>query len=300
MNDSIQQAFIRIERLQCQVDSLRSSNNMNEIILKARLEQASDVIADFSTIYTIISVFIALIAIVIPVWVYFASIKPSKEILKNFEDIMDTKIKEYLDTKSSADAETALLNLESKNMIQKDHGYFYIKNNRLISLNESQQARLISIIDNKIMNDPESALSWALCSSKKSKVLENYYSNILNTQDSLDHKFPFAIFYFILNYNHEDRMKFLKPIIIKVFNKEAIANILRYLAVADDKKGTTALLNDSELLKLINSFHGEDSEKLNRFKHYISYILKDVVALESLKSTLLFKDYDIPMEEYVY
>lgn len=60
------------------------------------IENQNSLIASFGIIYTILTIIIALIAIVLPLITYFFGIKPSRDALKEVESNMDKKIEKYL------------------------------------------------------------------------------------------------------------------------------------------------------------------------------------------------------------
>ncbi|RDK82785.1 hypothetical protein [Marinirhabdus gelatinilytica] len=95
--DSMASATNKVDSLRTELIKLQAENN-SEIIKQASttIEYQSELISSFGTIYTILTILIAIIAVGLPIVVYQFGIKPSKDALKQLENNLDEKVAIYL------------------------------------------------------------------------------------------------------------------------------------------------------------------------------------------------------------
>lgn len=115
-----------LKHLKNQIQDLSSLREWEKEVLEKRLEQASDTIANqtsmiegFGTFYTIVGILIAAIGLILPAITYVLGIRPSQKALQEFEQNADKKIENFLSKKRNKQIEQAISDLKSDNPVER-------------------------------------------------------------------------------------------------------------------------------------------------------------------------------------
>jgi hypothetical protein len=119
--------------LKSQFQEIKEKQEWHDEVLNERLKQASDTISNqnslldsFGVLYTIITIIMAHIGIVLPILTYQFGIKPSQDALKEFEKNADNKIKTYLKETRQAQIKKSIEHLRGDNIELKGQAISFL------------------------------------------------------------------------------------------------------------------------------------------------------------------------------
>ncbi|PRA94555.1 hypothetical protein CQ046_22480 [Chryseobacterium sp. MYb7] len=257
----------KIELLNKKVDSLISEQNgIKTKILEERINQAtetitnqSSMISSFGTLYTVITIILAFIGVVLPILTYQFGIKPSRDALKEFEEKSETKFNTFLKERRVKEFDNAIENLKSEDNQVRTNGLNFLTFNIHYGFNKNQILKILEIISNT--NDESFSDQLLHCiSQERNEDLKKYYLRYLQTTT---YKPGATIYYcltFLSYYNYNEYKNELKTYIS---NDNGFSTFLTACSHLCKNNDFIDLLNDKSIidnlsLESLAYFHGTD------------------------------------------
>lgn len=243
-------------------DLLVSQLKYKNQILEERINQASDTISNqnslfdgFGILYSIITIIIAIIGIVLPILTYQFGIKPSQKALENFENNAETKIEDFLEKSRNRQIEQAIHNISSDNQELKSNAVTYLSLTQYQGFSDEQLFKLLTLLkSDKIDQVTKGILAYAI-SNRKSDYANEYFKEEIFTPDNSNIKYA-AIRYFA-NTGIENYLNTIRKLVYSSSDKTSEFNSLLIHMASINKEAVKVLINDK---KLIDYFDEKDIE----------------------------------------
>ncbi|QJD98238.1 hypothetical protein HH214_21335 [Mucilaginibacter robiniae] len=136
-----------------QTDSLNLEIEKKEIQLNQKLQDATQtinylnsVIGSFGQILTILGIFIAVVALALPIIMYQFGIKPSQRALKELESNIDSRLSAYLKETRNKTINQALDDMEHGNLEKKNQAIAYLSITHPEGLSDQQRFKIYSLL----------------------------------------------------------------------------------------------------------------------------------------------------------
>ncbi|MET3537732.1 hypothetical protein [Chryseobacterium limigenitum] len=260
----------KIELLNKKVDSLISEQNgVKTKILEERINQAtetitnqSSMISSFGTLYTVITIILAFIGVVLPILTYQFGIKPSRDALKEFEEKSEAKFNNFLKERRVKEIDNAIENLKSEDNHIRNNSLNFLTYNSHQGLNEDQVLKIINIINNN--NDENFLVQLLGCIvNEKNENLKKYFIEYLNTSQEANSTMYYCLKFFSY-YNYSEYKNELKIFISNNNTSTALSIIFSFFP----KNNIIDLLNDHNIIDILSSdaltfVHGYNFGKSN-------------------------------------
>lgn len=163
-------------------DSLKSIINVMASQLQLANEdivRQSNLINNFGSVYTIIGVFFLLLGIFIPAWTYISSIKPSKDILNDFDSKVEKKFTEFISTKRVQEVDIALRDILSNTFQVQDSAIQFLSFTQHQSFTDEQILKIYeALMSGVIENRRRPPLQMILAKYEKSYISEYFLMHI--------------------------------------------------------------------------------------------------------------------------
>lgn len=148
-----------VEKWDAKMDSFFVAVKEQEIRLDQRVSDSSrtieylnSLINAFGQIFTILGIFIAIIALALPIITYQFGIKPSQKALKDLEANMDSRLENYLKNARNKEIENALKNIREGSAEFKSQAISFLALTQHEGFSENQMFQIYSIL-NKNWNE---------------------------------------------------------------------------------------------------------------------------------------------------
>lgn len=246
-----------IRLLNKQVQTLIAKQEWKSQILEERLKQASDTISNqnslfdgFGILYGIITIVIALVAIVLPILTYQFGIKPSQKALKEFENNADKKMENFLAKYRNNQIEQAIENLKSEIPELRSNAISYLTLTQYQGLTNEQLYRLVLALKSGNIDSSIISPIAYLISNRKSDPATDYFKTTINDPENVNIKHA-AIRYFANNSIENYQSVFRGLILNSKDQKEEFLSLLSQLYPINQNSFVT-LLNDKELIERLD------------------------------------------------
>ena len=290
--ENLQPKETSYKALENKVDSLINLQNKNkDLIYEQRIQQASETIANqnslisgFSTLYTVITIVLALIGISLPILTYQFGIKPSQKALKEFQENADKQIGAFVINNRNKQIEQAILNITSNNPELKNNALNFLSLTAYEGFTNSQIDEMINLLYlENIDPDIKNSIAFTI-SSKKHPSSTNYFRKVL--EENIQDQFNSAITYFknINSFDYFDSLKkFIQnsdqqsedylfvSIYVSYQKGEALLNYLNYKPIVDSLK-ENSLISLKESINIYN----ETTWKINDEDFKACYLFQKV------------------------
>lgn len=265
----------RIGVLDKKVDSLIEIQKISEVtILKERIIQATEtienqsaIISSFGTLYTIITIVLALIGVALPILTYQFGIKPSQKALEDFERNSERKFNEFLTISRNAEIENAIKNLIDKDSSVQNTAINFLSLNYHALLSNNQLLKIIDIITNEKLDNTTISQLYHVISNQKNDVVKKYFEKQINlnnvSKDSLILYYAIKAFSY---YEYNSYNKALKNYVTA--NSEKFLEVISYMGVIT-KSNVIKLLNDDAIIDQL------DQEDVEKIKTSIEFYVTD-------------------------
>jgi hypothetical protein len=285
--EAVEKNKLAINEINYKIDSLLEAKNNEEIkILNERIKQATEtisnqnsIISSFGTLYTIITIILALLGIALPILTYQFGIKPSQKALEEFEKTSKTKFDKYLNQNKIEEVNNAIKNLNSQDPSIKNNALNFLALNYHFRLDNDQTKSLLDILKNNNLDETALIQVHHILSNQKNDLIKKYFINYLNTTTETDSIIYYAI-KFLNNYEYEDYKKDLANYLKN--NKSLIFPVSTYFAQ----------LSKSDLLKLFNDkklVDNLDEEDIKNYKSLVdSYLSSWKIDKKTFKNTYFY------------
>ncbi|WP_433832544.1 hypothetical protein [Flavobacterium anhuiense] len=199
---NIPKESISNEVLKNKIDSLISLQNKNrDLVYEQRIQQANETIANqnslisgFSTMYTVITIILALIGVSLPILTYQFGIKPSQQALEKFQENADKQIELFLVNNRNKQIEQAITNVKSSSQELKNNALNYLSLTAYEGFTNLQIDEMIILLhSNDIDSTTKNSIAHTI-SGKKHPSTTNYFRKVF--EENLKDQFNSAITYF--------------------------------------------------------------------------------------------------------
>ncbi|MDV3677284.1 hypothetical protein CMU30_17105 [Elizabethkingia anophelis] len=259
IKSQINREKVEIEVINRKVDSLISAqHNLKEKILEERISQATEtitnqnsVISSFGTLYTIITIVLALLGIVLPILTYQFGIKPSRDALKEFEEKSEKRFNDFLRGKMKKEINRAIENLENKDNQIKNNAINFLQLNSHQGFNQDQILKILKIINDEGVDEETSNKLLYCISCQKNEDLKGYYIEYLKTSNKFD-KIYYCILFFSY-YEYREYKEYIKQFILNNEDEAAYLTVASCLVKHSKKDFHSFFLNDNEIIDNLSS-----------------------------------------------
>lgn len=281
----------KIEILDKKVDSLINIQNESKVaILENRILQATETIANqnamitsFGTLYTVITIILALIGIVLPILTYQFGIKPSQKALEDFEKNSEKKFNDFLIGSRTREIDNAINNLTDKDSAIRNSAINFLSLNYHTAISEKQLQNIINILENnEDLDDTTISQLYHVMSNQKSGIVKKYFEkNITTANITEDNLF---LYYAIKTFSFYPYDTYKNSIKSYIKNEpEKFLELITYLQ-ATSKKNLSDLINDENIIDELKS------DEIKKLKTSIEYYIDDWKDNENVyKKTYLGK-----------
>lgn len=180
------------------IDSLKNHIDEQKIIINNAsntISYLNSIISSYGVIFSILTIFIAIIALALPIMTYQFGIKPSQKALKELESNMDARLIKYLSEKRNKDIADALANISGGNNERKSQALSYLSITSHEGFTDNQIFQIFTILNRNLNdNNIKNQLSYILA-IRKNEFADQFFNNENNLKDSIIEQM--AILYFI-------------------------------------------------------------------------------------------------------
>lgn len=178
-----------IQKLNNEIKVLKNRNNIPEINIDAKLNDASKTIeylnslsSSFGSLFTILGIFIAIISIIIPILTYFFGIQPYKKTLEDLEKNIDKRLENYIKETRDKSISKSLKNILEGNSESKNLALSFLTFTQPEGFSENQFFQIYSIVK-KLNNDYQvkSQLAFILSNAKT-----DYSKELFNSEEVIN------------------------------------------------------------------------------------------------------------------
>lgn len=167
-----------IDSLKIEALKFQAENN-NEIIKQASrtIEYQSELINSFGTIYTILTILIAVIAVGLPIVVYLFGIKPSRDALKQLELTLEDKVADYLIKNRTQQIKKAIRDLEEGNTELKTQAVSYLTLTEHEGFSDQEMFELYRLIKSGKLSETHIGMVASLLGSRVNKFANDIFND---------------------------------------------------------------------------------------------------------------------------
>jgi len=183
------------------IDSISKSIESKETLLNHKIDDASQtigylnsIINSFGQIFTILGIFIGIIALALPIIMYQFGIKPSQRALKDLEANIDSLLGNYLKKARDKEIDNAISSIKSGTVEQKNKAISYLALTQHEGFTDNQLYKIYSILNrNRNETNIKSQLAFIL-SSQKSDYAEDFFNEDDIKKDPIIKQMAFLYF----------------------------------------------------------------------------------------------------------
>jgi len=183
------------------IDSIKKIVDKKETVLTQRLDDASktidylnSLINSFGQIFTILGIFIGIIALALPVVMYQFGIKPSQRALKELESNFDTRLSSYLKNARDNEIDKAINNIQNGSPEKKNQAIAYLTLSYHEGLTDQQLFRIYAILNRNLnQSNIKSQLAFILTTSKN-EYAEHLFGNEESIRDPIIKQMAYLYF----------------------------------------------------------------------------------------------------------
>lgn len=221
--DSLKHVISQLKLNQIEKDSLTSilikqseTIKTNNEVLTNALNTNSNIFTGLSTYFTLIAILVSIIVIALPLVNYFFVLKPNKESLDKLEKIeidlpkkIESEFGDYLNGFEKRKAKQLIKSLEDIKNLSHVVNFFFLSS--FSDFDDEDQLRIVSFLkENKEIESMDRRILNSILQARPSLISENYYKSVIQDDEVLDNKE--AIEYLIDN-NAESNIRFWEIII---------------------------------------------------------------------------------------
>jgi len=179
--DSLRVLNQRIDVLEKKISALQETSHTQKLneaidIASHTIESQDSLLNGFGTLYTIITILLAIIGVALPILTYFFGIKPSVETVKALTDNLDKRFTEYLRDSRTKQINLALENLTSNNMELRGNAVNYLSLTQYEGFSDDQLFRIFRLLKTPgIDEQTANTLNWILA-GKINVISEEYFT----------------------------------------------------------------------------------------------------------------------------
>lgn len=246
-----------INHLKRDLEKTKKDYSFQKNILTEQIKEAASklgflnsVVDTYGNILTILGIFIAIIALFVPLAAYLFAIKPSREILKDLEKNFDIRLETYLYESRNKQIKKAFESIKNGDPEHKHQAVAYLNFTQNEGLTDNQLFQIYTIIKNTDTEDSiRSQLAFILTSKKSDYASEIFNSEEYTNSPSLQQMA--YIYYGKIGY--AENLTGIKILLSdKITQYENFTNLM--LTVNQYNPGSTEqLLNDSKVLNLLGN-----------------------------------------------
>ena len=284
LSDSMNTINSQIQELK----QIQEKQEWKNEVLSDRLRQASDTISNqnsllngFDVLYTIITIIIALIGIVLPILTYQFGIKPSRTALKEFERNADKKIEDYLNKTRKEQIKNSIEHLKGDNVALKQQAISFLSLTQHEGFTDQELFEFFRLIKTDELSDTHIGSVAYLLSSRVNEYANEIFSNveILKSNYIKSSAYQYISKAGVKNFIHP-----LKTFLANNTNQysEFIALLAHFNIY--DTNSTIEILNNNELVDTLTV------ETLTSLKDTKKNLLRNIkITEEEYKETYLYR-----------
>jgi hypothetical protein len=247
-------------------------------ILNDKLEESANtisylnsVIGTYGIILTVLGLFIAVIALIVPFVTYQYAVKPSREALKDLEKNFDSRLEQYLWDNRNKQINKAIDNIRNGNAEEKSQSIAFLTFTHSEGLTDEQLFQIYNILrKNQSDYSIKSQLSFILSSRRTDYATELFNSSEINKDPVIK---QMAMLYFAktgFKNNYEGLMHIIGDKANQEINFNSFIGDLHQYNSADVNEA----INDTQLIDLLSS---QTLKKLEKsFPVYIKNLSMDI------------------------
>jgi len=285
----VQDSIISLcEKLQFyEKENLGKTNNQLDITLliaKETIQSQNSIINSFGVIYSIITIIIALLGLILPILVYMFGIRPARKAVVELQKDIDDKIANYITSQRNKQVNQSITNLENQSPVIRNNAISFLTLSLHDGLSDLQIFNIYQLLkDNKIDETIEEHLLHIL-SHRKSNFADDYFKELLFDNNRVKFR-PYVYIYYanagIENYfdviiDFLNECKISKSVLnvggglyqildtIYKISKDTFVKILNNIEIVD-------LMDEKELMSFRDSLKGFQYKK-GIYKNYLSLI----------------------------
>lgn len=233
-------------------------------------------INSFGNVYTALSALIAFLAVLLPIFTYLFSIKPSKDALNQLDKNIDQKVEKYIINSRNSKVDESIQNLDKEDIKTIESSISFLVSAVPFEISEQQLFELKSKIEkNQHLSDVQKSQLLSVLSSRENKYATTFLKENYNA--GLVYKNCFFQYSATIGYND-----FKKEIIdlVGIDNRDNLSNFSLYV-------NNLLTYNPSSLEDFLNEKDIVDSLPTDDRYHYTHIInrVETEIPLENFNKT---------------
>lgn len=274
--------------LKIQFQELKEKQNWKNEVLNDRLQQASDTISNqnslldgFAVLYTIITIIIALIGVVLPVLTYQFGIKPSQDALKEFEKNADKKIKDYLKESRKVQIKNSIEHLKGDNIELKGQAISFLSLTQHEGFTDNELFEFYRLIKSGKLSETYIGTIAYLLGSRVNEYANEVFGD---TELLKSNTIKSSAYQYIPKVGFKNFIQPLKKLLTANTNQYGEFYTLLIFSNMNDNNAALEILNNNELVDILTV------ETLKTMKTAMKSSLQNIkISEEEYKKTYLYK-----------
>lgn len=274
--------------LKTPLQELKEKQEWEKEVLNDRLQQASDTIANqnslldgFGVLYTIITIIIALIGVVLPVLTYQFGIKPSQDALKEFENNADKKIKDYLKETRQEQIKKSIEHLKGDNVELKGQAVSFLSLTQHEGFTDQELFEFYRLIKSGKLSDTQIGSVAYLLGSRVNEYANEVFGD---TELLKSNVIKSSAYQYIPKVGFKNFIQPLKKFLTDNTNQYGEFFTLLIFSNTNDSNAVMEILNNNELVDTLTN------ETLKTMKSAMKSSLENIkITEDEYKGTYLYK-----------
>lgn len=274
--------------IKIELQELKEKQNWKNEILNDRLQQASDTISSqnslldgFGVLYTIITIIIALIGVVLPVLTYQFGIKPSQDALKEFEKNADKKIKDYLKQTRQEQINKSIEHLKGDNIELKGQAISFLSLTQHEGFTDNELFEFYRLIKSGKLSETHIGTVAYLLGSRVNEYANDVFGDIELLKSNV---IKSSAYQYIPKVGFKNFIQPLKRLLTDNTNQYGEFYTLLIFSNMNDSKSALEILNNNELIDTLTV------ETLKTMKSALKSSLQNIkITEEDYEKTYLYK-----------
>lgn len=274
--------------LKKQLQELKEKQDWKNEVLNDRLQQASDTIANqnsllggFGVLYTIITIIIALIGVVLPVLTYQFGIKPSQDALKEFENNADKKIKDYLKETRQEQIKKSIEHLKGDNVELKGQAVSFLSLTQHEGFTDQELFEFYRLIKSGKLSETHIGTVAYLLGSRVNEYANDVFGDVELLKSNV---IKGSAYQYIPKVGYKNFIQPLKKFLTNNANQYGEFFTLLVFSNMNDANTVIEILNNNELVDTLTN------ETLKTMKNAMKSSLQNIkITEEEYKGTYLYE-----------
>lgn len=242
----------QVDKLDLKIESVEKfKEEQKDIVLQTNqtINNQNSLISSFGIIYTIFTIFIALIAVGLPIITYQYSIKPSKQALKDLEENLDKKVADYLKETRQQQIKKSIEHLKGENVELKSQAISFLSFTQHEGFSDSELFDFYKLIKSGTLSDSHVGSVAYLLASRVNEYANDFFSDVKSLENNL---IKSSAYQYIAKVGIQN---FIKPLKLLISSKNALGEFLTLVTFTNmySRKSAIAIFDNKELVDCLDT-----------------------------------------------